>query len=86
MGWSAATDFETACRRAAGRRRYNATRRVNARLRQLEVLHLLRAYGMVHGVQARIARELGVSQATISRDMMAVIGLVLERRDHLRPY
>jgi hypothetical protein len=33
------------------------------------VLRLLRRYGWVPGVQARIARELQVSEATISRDV-----------------
>ncbi len=40
------------------------------------VVLLLRRYGRGHGIQARIARELGVSEATISRDVASVWALV----------
>jgi hypothetical protein len=36
------------------------------------VARLLRRYGWGYAVQARIARELGVSQATVCRDLQAV--------------
>jgi hypothetical protein len=36
-------------------------------------VELLGRYGLVHGVQARISRELGVSEATVSRDVAAVL-------------
>jgi predicted DNA-binding transcriptional regulator YafY len=41
-------------------------------LRRKEVVQLLRRYDVGHGVQARMARELGVSKATISRDIAAL--------------
>jgi len=45
--------------------------------RQADVVVLLEKYGgFQHGVQARIARELGVSEATISRDITAIYGVI----------
>lgn len=67
--WSAPTTPDVAHRRAGGRRRYNSVRQLEAHLRRQEVAHGLREYGWVHGVQARLARELGVSESTISRDV-----------------
>lgn len=71
--WAAHTTNDEAIARARARRRYNAMRRDMARLRQVEVVRKLAAYGIYHGVQARIAEELGVSKATISRDVRAVL-------------
>lgn len=65
------TDIE-AFRRAGGRRAYNALRRIDVEIRRIDVMRLLRSYGFRHGVQARIARELAVSEATISRDIAAL--------------
>jgi predicted transcriptional regulator len=48
--------------RDAGVRRKNAAR----------VAELIMRWGWVQGTQARIARELGVSEATISRDMRRI--------------
>jgi len=43
-------------------------------MRRAQVARLLREYGLVdHGVCARIARELGVSRATICRDRQALM-------------
>jgi hypothetical protein len=56
-------------RRAGGRRRYNALRRDLAAFRRLQVADLLNEWGLVRGVQRRIAETLGVSEATISRDV-----------------
>jgi hypothetical protein len=64
--------LEQAHRRAGGRRRYNFQREMAARARRERVCALLAKYGSkIRGVQARIARELGVSEATISRDVRA---------------
>jgi hypothetical protein len=60
-------------RRASARRRYNAVRREHAEERRAQVVLLLNEYGMGRGVQARIAYELGVSAATISRDVRAAL-------------
>jgi hypothetical protein len=72
IDWGApVTDIE-AFRRAGGRRAYNALRRIDVEIRRMKVLKLLRRYGFRHGIQARIAHELGVSEATISRDIAAL--------------
>jgi hypothetical protein len=72
--WGNPTDWETVCRRNAGRRHYNGVRGLQRALRRREVARLLLEYGrlagwLTHGLQARIARELGVSQGTVSRDV-----------------
>lgn len=64
---------EEAARRAAGRRRYNSIRSLEKDLRRRDVLSYIEAHGLGYGVQARIARELGVSEATISRDVAALL-------------
>jgi hypothetical protein len=75
--WGQTTDWETVCRRNAGRRHYNAVRQVRRDYRRVQVARLLLKYGQdnlpLHGLQARIARELGVSPATISRDVQALL-------------
>jgi hypothetical protein len=71
--WGAPTSWDEVCRRAAGRARYHALRRFQRQERRLLVVELLRRYGLVHGVQARISRELGVSEATVSRDVAALL-------------
>lgn len=64
---------EQAYRRAGGRRRYNLKRQDEARTRRDEVSRLLDLYGSKRrGTRARIARELGVSRATVTRDVRAV--------------
>jgi hypothetical protein len=79
--WSAPTTTEEAHARAAGRRRYNSLRRLRAELRRVEVLRLLAAAGGLHrGVQVSIARQLNVSEATISRDLRGILGGVEPRR------
>lgn len=66
-------DWESVCRRAGGRRRYNATRQVRARVRRESVARLWLAGKGRRGWQARAARQLGVSPATISRDFDAML-------------
>jgi hypothetical protein len=70
MDWNTATDFDTVCKRAAGRRRYNAKRRAEARERYLQVLEVIRPPdGRKRGTQAQLARALGVHRSTICRDV-----------------
>jgi hypothetical protein len=69
MAWSDRVSAEVASRRAGGRRRYHALRRDLATVRRHRVGQLVRAYGRQRGVQARIAKELKVSEATVSRDI-----------------
>lgn len=68
--WSAPVDNRQAFARAGGRRRYNALRRLHMVFRRAQVARLLHSE---RGHQAAIARRLGVSQATISRDVKALL-------------
>lgn len=61
-------------RRASGRRRYNARRKLAASLRRQRIATLLKSRPWVRGIQTALAIELGVSQATLSRDVKAVLG------------
>ena len=70
--WSAPVSDAEAARRAGGRRRYNAWRHFCAVWRRREVARLYLELGGGYGVQAAMARRLGVSQATVSRDMAAL--------------
>jgi hypothetical protein len=73
--WICPTDWESVCRRNAGRRHYNSVRRSQQELRRLRVAKLLWKYGrhgLWRGLQALLARYLGVSEGTISRDVAAL--------------
>jgi hypothetical protein len=76
--WSSPTSDAAAARRAGGRARYNATRRLQATLRRRELIErwedLARSGRSLydHGERARAAREFGVHPATITRDMKAL--------------
>jgi hypothetical protein len=70
--WSTPTTHAEMVARAGGRRSYNAQRHATAVARRIEVLRLFHRYGPGHGVQARIARELGVHRSTITRDWQAL--------------
>jgi DNA-binding CsgD family transcriptional regulator len=76
--WSQPTSWAEVKKRAAGRYKYNALRQVRAALRRREVLRLLGELGWTYGSQAQIARQLGVSEATISRDLAMLLPLVKE--------
>lgn len=70
MDWGAPTDFDLVCRRAAGRRRYNAERRAEARKHYKQVIEIVMSPdGRKRGSQAQLARALGVSRSTICRDV-----------------
>jgi hypothetical protein len=71
--WSDPTSTDEAHRRAAGRRLYNGVRHAQAMVRAGEVIRLLNERGMGRGVQAQIARELGVHRSTVSRDVMRAL-------------
>src|SRR5262249_18500878 len=71
--WGSPTTWDEVCRRAAGRRHYHAMRRLWRDLRRRKVVKLLARHGLGHGVRARVARELGVSEATVSRDVRAIL-------------
>lgn len=70
MNWSTQTDFEIVCKRAAGRRRYNAEKRAKARERYRIVIEVaLSPDGRKRGAQTQLARLLGVHRSTICRDI-----------------
>jgi hypothetical protein len=72
--WGESVSTDEAHARFAGRRRYNAVRQLHATLRRHQFAELLQAAGGISpGVQARIAAHLGVSRATISRDVRAIL-------------
>jgi HTH domain len=72
--WSESVSTDEAHARYLGRRRYNSLGQARAGWRRLQVAELLAAAGgMPSGVQARIARHLGVSRATISRDVKVIL-------------
>ena len=75
--WSQPTDWDTVCRRASGRRCYNGLRRARAFFRRREVARLLRVQGSLwdRGMQTRLAQQLGVSRATICRDVAYLLTL-----------
>ena len=71
--WSRPTSADEACRRAGGRRRYNAVRQFQAILRRKTVLELLLKLGHRRGVQSLIAARLGVHRSTVSKDIAAIL-------------
>src|SRR4051794_21533156 len=73
MAWSTPVPNAVAWARAGGRRRYNRRRFEEAALRRVEIQS--RTIGLPRntpGLQAVLSRALGVSEATISRDMRAI--------------
>ncbi|MFO7905997.1 MAG: HTH domain-containing protein, partial [Pirellulaceae bacterium] len=62
-------DWDSVCRRAGGRRGYNWRRQFQRDYRLTLVVKLLDETGFSWGYQTRIAERLGVSRATISRDI-----------------
>jgi hypothetical protein len=71
--WSAPTTNDEVHRRVSGRRLYNSVRHAQAMVRAGEVIRLLNERGFGRGVQAQIARDLGVHRSTISRDVMRAL-------------
>ena len=70
--WSRNTRWDEVCRRASGRRRYNAVRRLHAELRRNAIIKRAWELGTwlrERGFQAALARQFGVNRSTISRDV-----------------
>ena len=86
--WRLPVPAAGAARRAGGRRRYNAERRRAADTRRDLVLTLMAATGprfmTERGWQARTARELGVSRATVCRDVDALLAELFGGRGPIR--
>jgi hypothetical protein len=71
--WGAAADFRAVCKRAGGRRRYNAERQNQQNWRRNMIIFWTAGLARsTWGLQAALARELGVSRATVCRDMAAI--------------
>jgi hypothetical protein len=71
-------DNQSASVRAGGRRHYNRVRQLQAQLRLSQIVRLLvklKATGTEWGVRSEIARRLGVSRATVCRDMQRLTRL-----------
>jgi hypothetical protein len=76
LNWSAPTDWQTVCARAAARRKYNSLRRLRAEERRRQVLELaLQLGGLGRGVQTTIAAVLGVHRSTVSKDLKRIMPL-----------
>ena len=75
--WSQLTSNSEAARRAGGRRQYNFHRHLLAGHRQRIVLDKLSREEDIfkRGLRSRIAKELGVSRSTISRDIRHLISI-----------
>jgi hypothetical protein len=61
--------FDEICKRAGGRRRYNAWRQFMREFRRIKITHEILQTGDYYGVQADLARKFGVHPSTISRDL-----------------
>jgi hypothetical protein len=72
--WNAPTSPTEVCRRAAGRRRYNAARKRAKQDRRMDII--IRRSNLPWpppwGIQKALAQVLGVSEAPISRDFEAI--------------
>ncbi len=75
QSWSAFTASSEVNRRAAGRRKYNAVRRLNADLRRVQVQKLILEYGFVHGSRARIAARARGAPVDHHRDVGRLSGV-----------
>ena len=77
-------DFQTICRRADERRKYNPTRQLLAKQRRLGVIKLMKC-GLPNtcqtGVWAKIARYLKVTENIISRDIWKILSDVNIKSD-----
>jgi len=65
--WHQPTSTAEAFRRSRERRAYNAARRFRADQLAIEIFRRLCALDFVRGSQSRVAEDLGVSAATVSR-------------------
>jgi hypothetical protein len=81
--WSAPTTWNEVKARAAGRRRWNTTRRWRARMRRVQIAKRLTVLQreawdrgslawMPRGVITQLCREFGVGQTTMHRDLKAI--------------
>jgi hypothetical protein len=76
--WSQPTTWNEVCQRSSGRRKYHGIRRLRMRVRRLTVSRHLQREGFGYGVKAQLARTLGVSKATITSDVRAILTMPVE--------
>lgn len=85
--WTEQTNFDLVCKRASGRRRYNAKRRAEARERYKLVIEAIRPPdGRKRGSQAQLARALGVHRSTVCRDVKKWKRMLLEVSRRLKVF
>ncbi len=77
MTWNPRT-FDEACKRAAGRRAYNRARRLKRAQRISRILSLLDGGSIKSGRD--LAAQLGVHEATISRDLKFIVKVMSDFR------
>lgn len=79
--WSKPISTDAAYRRAGGRARYNMQRGDASFTRRQGLARMLGGYAPTRGELASVARRLGVSKATASRDVARLkrLGLLQER-------
>jgi hypothetical protein len=71
---NSAEEWDEICRLAGGRRRYNAQRKFLAEMRRIQLVKLFDKYDPFEwGSRKKLAEELGVSEATISRDIAKLL-------------
>ena len=78
--WFLCVDRQTVCRRAGGRRRYNAMRRRKAEARRAAISERLGVNGlclalMYRGATVALAAAFGVHRTTAWRDLQAITGM-----------
>jgi hypothetical protein len=76
VNWSAPTTPAIVARRAGGRRKYNALRKLRAELRRRGLVAALHATGqslMARGTAGWWARRAGIADTTARRDLAALL-------------
>jgi hypothetical protein len=73
--WAAPAPWAEVVTRSGGRARYNAVRKMRAKLRRLAIVRRLRHVDNIHhrGLQRQLAEELGVVASVICEDMKQIM-------------
>lgn len=79
--WSAPTDWDTVCRRAAGRLAYNRRRQWQRLWRRVDLVKAMAKCRaplgfLTRGFQTELAVALGVHRSTVCRDIKALLAEV----------
>lgn len=76
MSWENTVSQSEAFLRASGRRRYNATRRIQREIRQAKLLELMKRWNLSfnhRGVGVRLAKHLQIHPSTVCRDIKQLL-------------